>query len=516
MTQAWKATVQHMEQRTVSEKNPGGTDDSEGSCRRERRGGKRDSAPGKYAFLPWLLMGLGAFSNIIQGKTGHPWLAGLGLLVFNSLYISVVWTSFNPRLRDSRRPLYALGVLTVVTFAIAIGFGDNWFLFFPLLSLASGTVRALRGKRLALWLISLSGAAGYLTGLHDSDPRGAFGIGYGTFLSGMVTATVLSLFDTIQELNTTRQELARSAVEKERLRFSRDLHDLLGHTLSVVVVKAEAVRRLAPRNPDAALAQAADIEAVGRQALTEIREAVTGYREGSLTTELDRARSVLEAAGIEPVVRQAGPPLPPQAGALLGWVVREGVTNTIRHSRATRCEISVRADEEQVRLTITDDGRGPASSGTTASPGLSWLRERVPGLGGDGGAGRETGGGYEAYGVPGRDGSPETGSGPHTDSGPETYGIPGTDDDTSGPASAGTTGDAGSPTLTGGTGPVGDTGPVGGSWPVGGTGLKGLAERLAAAGGTLHSGADGRRGFRVSAVLPVGAGDMADAEEWTR
>lgn len=197
-------------------------------------------------------------------------------------------------------------------------------------------------------------------------------------------------------------------------------------------------------------------------------------------------------------------------------MVREGVTNTIRHSRATRCEISVRADEEQVRLTITDDGRGPASSGTTASPGLSWLRERVPGLGGDGGAGRETGGGYEAYGVPGRDGSPETGSGPHTDSGPETYGIPGTDDDTSGPASAGTTGDAGSPTLTGGTGPVGDTGPVGGSWPVGGTGLKGLAERLAAAGGTLHSGADGRRGFRVSAVLPVGTGDMADAEEWTR
>ena len=96
----------------------------------------------------------------------------------------------------------------------------------------------------------------------------------------MVTATVLSLFDTIQELNATRQELARSAVEKERLRFSRDLHDLLGHTLSVVVVKAEAVRRLAPRDLDAALAQAADIEAVGRQALTEIREAVTGLPRG--------------------------------------------------------------------------------------------------------------------------------------------------------------------------------------------------------------------------------------------
>ncbi|MFI9046223.1 histidine kinase [Streptomyces sp. NPDC053427] len=405
-------------------------------------------------------MGLGAFSNIIQGKTGNPWLAGLGLLAFNSFYLTVVWSSFSPRLRDSRYPVIALGVLTVITFAIALGFGGNWFLFFPLLSLASGTVRSLRGKKLFLWLITLSGTAGYLSGWHHERPWGSFGIGYGTFLSGVVTATVLSLFDTIQELNTTRQELARSAVEKERLRFSRDLHDLLGHTLSVVVVKAEAVRRLAPRNLEAALGQAADIEAVGRQALTEIREAVTGYREGSLSTELDRARSVLEAAGIEPVVRQAGPPLPTQAEALLGWVVREGVTNAVRHSRATRCEIDVGADEDRVRLTITDDGRGPVSSGAAPAHGLAWLRDRTTGHGGDGAGG----------GAGGTDGTSRT----------------------SGAADPGRSG------------------------PVGGTGLKGLAERLAAAGGTLRSGADGRRGFRVTAELPVGTGDMADVEELTR
>ncbi|MEV7470642.1 sensor histidine kinase [Streptomyces kronopolitis] len=433
MAQTWEATVQHTKQQDTGAAEAGGGHGTDsGSCRPGRAERKADG-PGKYAFLPWLLMGLGAFSNVLQGKTAYPWLAGLGLLAFNSVYITVVWTSFNPRLRDSRRPLYALALLTAITFAIALGFGGDWFLFFPLLSLASGTVRALRGKKLAVWLISLSGAAGYLTGWHDDGP-GAFGVGYGTFLSGMVTSTVLSLFDTIQELNTTRQELARSAVEKERLRFSRDLHDLLGHTLSVVVVKAEAVRRLAPRDLDAALAQAADIEAVGRQALTEIREAVTGYREGSLTTELDRARSVLEAAGIDPVVRQSGPPLPPQAGALLGWVVREGVTNTVRHSGATHCEISVHADEDRVRLTITDDGRGPGPSGAAAAPGRL----------GDGGGGDGTGDG------------------------------PG---------------------------------------PVGGTGLKGLAERLAAAGGTLRSGPDGRRGFRVTAELPVGTSDMADAGE---
>ncbi len=149
------------------------------------------------------------------------------------------------------------------------------------------------------------------------------------------------------------------------MRFSRDLHDLLGHTLSVIVVKSEAARRLAPRDMDAALGQITDIEAVGRQALTEIREAVTGYREGSLATELDRARSALTAADIDPVVRQSGPPLTPQNEALLGWVVREAVTNAVRHSGATRCEITVDGILDRVRLTVADNGPG---TGTPRRP----------------------------------------------------------------------------------------------------------------------------------------------------
>ncbi|MEU2793168.1 sensor histidine kinase [Streptomyces sp. NPDC007100] len=337
--------------------------------------------------MPWLLMGIGALSNIFSGKTQNTWLAGLGLLTFNSLYVFVVFSAFNPRYRDSRVPVYGLAALTAVTYAITIGFGHAWLLFFPLLSLASGTVRVLRGKPHFVLLFVLSASAGAVAGVRAGDGWNASAIGYGTFISGMVAATVLSLFDNIKQLDETRQELARTAVEKERLRFSRDLHDLLGHTLSVVVVKAEAVRRLAPRNLDAALAQAADIEAVGRQALTEIREAVTGYREGSLSTELDRAASALQAAGIEHVVRRSGPPLPPQADALLGWVVREGVTNTVRHSGAARCEIEVRTDAagDRARLTVTDDGRGP---GTGAAPpasggtGLKGLTERLASAGG--------------------------------------------------------------------------------------------------------------------------------------
>ncbi len=227
-------------------------------------------------------------------------------------------------------------------------------------------------------MLAITALAGAVTGWHDGWD--AIGIVYGTFLSGMVTAAILALAETVRTLRETRQELARAAVDQERLRFSRDLHDLLGHTLSVIVVKSEAARRIAPRDMDAALAQVGDIESIGRQALTEIREAVTGYREASLAAELDRARGALTAAGIEPVVRQSGPPLPPQAAALLGWVVREAVTNVIRHSGAAGCEIELRSSAERARLVITDDGNGVGS--TAPGSGLTGLTERLAAAGG--------------------------------------------------------------------------------------------------------------------------------------
>jgi two-component system sensor histidine kinase DesK len=269
--------------------------------------------------------------------------------------------------------------LAAVTFALAIGYGDSWLLLFPLLSLALGI--ASRPHRMGRLLIPLSIAAGVVAAFRSDDPWDALPIGYGTLISGMVTLTILTLFRAIAQLKATRQELARHAVAEERLRFSRDLHDLLGHTLSVVVVKSEAARRLAPRDLDAALAQVADIEAVGRQALTEIREAVTGYRDGSLATELDRARSALAAAGIEAVVEESGPPLPSQTEALLGWVVREGATNVIRHGGgATVCRIRVTGADCRVRLEITDDGSGVGCE--TPGSGLKGLGERLAAAGG--------------------------------------------------------------------------------------------------------------------------------------
>ncbi|MGW2597578.1 sensor histidine kinase [Streptomyces klenkii] len=357
-----------------------------------RKGGReaeieRHKPPGKFAFLPWLFMLTGDVQELFRGEVPLPWLGGAGVLAFAVLYALAVFTGLDQRYRGTRVPARWLAGLAVVTYALTIGYGGEWLLCFPLLSLASGIVlrRGLSesGRPLAVVIFVLAGSAGVIASLRGG-PSDSLIVGYGTLLSGFVTAAMLSLFEAVAQLRATREELARSAVERERLRFSRDLHDLLGHTMSVIVVKAEAVRRLAPRDLDAAIGQAADIEAVGRQALTEIREAVTGYRESTLTTELDRARSLLEASGITPDIRQSGPPLPPQTAALLGWVVREGVTNVVRHSGAGRCTVEVRGETDQVRLEITDNGGGVGSDEAPASPGngLKGLTERLAAAGG--------------------------------------------------------------------------------------------------------------------------------------
>lgn len=349
-------------------------------------------APDGGALIPWMLMAIGPGTDIAKGDVPMPWLASSGLAVFCVLYVCTIRAAFGERWRGGPLPSRLMWALASVTLALSIGYGGNFMLLFVLVSLCAGS--ASRNRRvLGVRLIVLSAAAGTVSGAHHEGFWSTASLSYGTFLSGLVVSVIITLFHAVAQLKATRQELARNAVAEERLRFSRDLHDLLGHTLSVVVVKAEAARRLAPRNLDAALTQVADIESVGRQALTEIREAVTGYREGSLSTELDRARSALAASGIEVVLQESGPPLPPQTEALLGWVVREGVTNVVRHSGATLARIELRSADGLAHLTITDNGHGPASpapsSGATATlqsartgTGLRGLTERLAAAGG--------------------------------------------------------------------------------------------------------------------------------------
>jgi two-component system sensor histidine kinase DesK len=178
-------------------------------------------------------------------------------------------------------------------------------------------------------------------------------------------------------LSTARSEVARLAAENERIRIARDLHDLLGHSLTTITVKAALAHRLGHRDPEAALREIAEVEELSRRALSEVRAAVSDYRDVTLAGELASAAEVLRAAGIV-----ADLPLPATTGSmdpgeqkLFGWVLREGLTNVVRHSHASRCKVTI----GDTFVDIIDDGVGGHSP---SGNGLRGLRERVEAAGG--------------------------------------------------------------------------------------------------------------------------------------
>jgi two-component system sensor histidine kinase DesK len=197
---------------------------------------------------------------------------------------------------------------------------------------------------------------------------------------------------TNQELRRARQEIARLAVSDERLRFARDLHDLLGHTLSLIALKSELARRLVSASPEQAATEIGDIETAARQALVEVREAVTGYRRATLENELNAAQELLAAAGIAFTQQGEPPPLTSSAKAALAWAVREGVTNVIRHSQARSCGVTLTRRGAAIALEVRDDGA--ASHDAAGGSGLAGLKERFAALGGSCEAGPAQGGGW--------------------------------------------------------------------------------------------------------------------------
>ncbi|MBA0053579.1 sensor histidine kinase [Streptomyces sp. AJS327] len=219
-----------------------------------------------------------------------------------------------------------------------------------------------------------------------------------TVLTAGVSIAFTSRFSTwmlavVWELDVARDTQARLAVAEERLRFSRDLHDVLGRNLSVVALKSELAVQLAQRGPEgqrAALAQMTEVQEIARDSQREVREVVRGYRTAGLENELAGARGVLVSAGIDcEISAEPGAELPKPVQAALGWVVREGTTNVLRHADASNCAIRLRTDEETrtAHLTISNNGvtdgvRGRRDSDQGGGSGLAGLRERLAVLGG--------------------------------------------------------------------------------------------------------------------------------------
>lgn len=179
-----------------------------------------------------------------------------------------------------------------------------------------------------------------------------------------------------QALADARTEIARLAAENERFRIARDLHDLLGHSLTTITVKAELAQRLGGHDVERALQEMEEVEALSRRALADVRAAVAHYREVTLVGELATGRELLRAAGIEADLPPSVEVIDDGVQELFGWVVREGLTNVVRHSHATTCQ--VRVDPEFVE--IVDDGVGGGFF--SAGSGLAGLRERAALAGG--------------------------------------------------------------------------------------------------------------------------------------
>lgn len=183
------------------------------------------------------------------------------------------------------------------------------------------------------------------------------------------------------ELRLTQDEVRRLATAAERERIGRDLHDLLGHTWSLVAVKAELAGKLLARDPPAAARELAEIELVARQSLAQVREAVSGMRAAALAAELASARLLLEAAsiGFEPRGFETPPALQPAAEAALALGLREAVTNVQRHARARQVQVRLQTQGSHAELEVQDDGRG---AGSRRGHGLAGMSERLAALGG--------------------------------------------------------------------------------------------------------------------------------------
>ncbi|MGY1651279.1 sensor histidine kinase [Geodermatophilus sp. SYSU D01119] len=244
-------------------------------------------------------------------------------------------------------------------------------------------------------LVAGAGVVGLLTAvvaLLDGNPplaAVAIGLSIAVAVGSMTLAFRFSVWilDVVVEMDRSRGVQLRLAVAEERLRFARDLHDVMGRNLSAIAVKSQLAGELVRRGRPDAADEVADISRIAEESLREVRDVVRGYRSTDLAGELAGARSVLRAAGIACTVQgeEAGTALPPEAQAALGWVVREAVTNVLRHSSAGSCTITL-VPGDPVELRVENDGVSGAAAGW--GNGLRGLAERLAAASGHLSAGR--------------------------------------------------------------------------------------------------------------------------------
>ncbi|MGH2376992.1 MAG: sensor histidine kinase [Candidatus Limnocylindria bacterium] len=311
-------------------------------------------------------------------RSGRDVAAGAGLVLLGAVHL-LYWS--RPWHASQRRAVAAAAALVLTNFVLlhVLGLSEQLLWLYPALIVGAG----LRPPAAVVGVGLMAVAAGAPGEIDSAHVVGLLGPGHAIFfaiaLAGLGMVAVRQLIAVNADLHATRAELAELAVAAERERLARELHDLLGRTLSLIAVKAELAGRLRAGGDLSADAEILDVQRLAREAIREVREAVAGSTP-SLAAELVAAPIALRTAGIEPRVDEAPTEIDPSHEATVAWALREAVTNVVKHSGARTCRISLQAADGVTALEVIDDGPGPVRE--DAGSGLSGLAQRVHALGG--------------------------------------------------------------------------------------------------------------------------------------
>jgi two-component system, NarL family, sensor histidine kinase DesK len=344
---------------------------AEGALRRTLIG-NRSTRKGQFFDFIWLVYSFFFIIDPIQEHSRRLWiLFGTAYAVFLGLYFGMV---FARQQRTKFLLLFGLLVLGVAYYPFNAGAAGMFIYASAFIPFITENIW-LSGAVIAAATV-LTAGEGWLKGFTPWN----WGImAFFCITVGAANAVASQKMRAGMRLGLAHEEIAHLAKVAERERIARDLHDVLGHTLSVVVLKSELAGKLMDRDPDRARREIGEVEQIARKALGDVREAISGYRAGGLAAEIARAQTTLDAAGVTLECESKPPPLPPAEETVLSLIVREAVTNIVRHAQASRCVLEIKSGDDGTALVVQDDGRGGVRQ---EGNGLRGMRERAVSIGG--------------------------------------------------------------------------------------------------------------------------------------
>lgn len=322
-----------------------------------------------YAWLIYLAS-VPFYGYALGGRSREFWTLNLlGMVVFLALYFRGYWVK-------GRKLLWIIAAIAFLGIIYSPTNAGASVYFIYAASFAAFTGEAALAVRILGVILALIGLETWIFHLQPYFwiPGVVFSI-----LVGAVNIHYMQRQQDTKKLLMAQEEVEHLAKIAERERIARDLHDVLGHTLSVIVLKSELAAKLAEKDPIRAAQEIRDVEHISRDALSQVRSTVRGYHSQGFLAEVEQAKSALKAAGVQAECDFNAPQLPPAQEGVLALALREAVTNVIRHAKATSCSLTLHQENGHCRLQIKDDGCGTLSA---EGVGLSGMRQRVESLGG--------------------------------------------------------------------------------------------------------------------------------------